>query len=288
MRSSPLRRTESHFKTPSGRHLFGRSWSPGEEVGSSLLLVHGFGEHSGRYEDMARWFADRGRSVYAYDLPGHGLSSGKRGHIARFDDFLDDLEFIIDRMVSECSGRRPILIGHSMGGLVATALACERDCPLGLLVTSGPALALGEDISRGRVRAARWLARFLPRFSLQAGLDLEALSQDPEVVRKYREDPLVHGQMSASLAAGMMDRAELTSSSANRVDVPMLLLHGEEDSLCPVDASRSFFSGLDRDRVRGSELRTYAGLRHEIFNEPGREQVYADLLAWVEQMGDCE
>ena len=245
MNSGPLRRTETHLQAVSGRLLFTRTWLPREVTGSPLLFVHGFGEHSGRYEKTARWFAHRGREVYAYDHAGHGLSSGKRGHVDRFDDLLDDLEFVLGRIELACPRRRPIVIGHSMGGLVVTALACERERVLGLLVTSGPALVLGEDISRGRMRAARWLRRILPRFALRAGLDVEALSKDPAVIRSYQEDPLVHGQMSASLAAGMLERIELTSRSTHRVRVPMLLLHGADDSLCPVEGSRKILSRFE-------------------------------------------
>ncbi len=284
--SNPLRRTETHLEAPSGRSLFYRTWLPREPLGSPMLFVHGLGEHSGRYEPTASWFADRGRAVHAYDQGGHGLSSGRRGHVHLFDDFLDDLEFVLDRLAAESGKIRPILIGHSMGGLVVATLACERDPAIELLVTSGPALALGPDISRGRIRAARWLGRVLPGFSMQAGLDVEALSRDPDVIRLYQDDPLVHGRMSAALAVGMLDRVTRTAGSAQCIKVPMLLLHGEEDSLCPVTGSRLFYSGLSREVAGDSQLRTYAGLRHEIFNEPEREQIYADLLAWVEGMED--
>lgn len=249
-----------------------------------MLLVHGLGEHSGRYEVMASWLAERGRAVHAYDQAGHGLTPGARGDVRSFDDFLDDLEFMIDRVSSESAGARPVLIGHSLGGLVATTLACERDPSIRLLVTSGPALALGPGISRARLAAGRWLGRVWPRFSMPSALPPEALSRDPEVVRAYQEDPLVHSRMSAALAVGMLARIEQTADSADRIKVPMLLLHGEEDGLCPVTGSCAFYAGLAEDVVASSQLRTYAGLRHEIFNEPEREQVYVDLLDWVETM----
>jgi len=117
---------------------------------------------------------------------------------------------------------------------------------------------------------------------LHAGPDPQALSRDVEVVRRYLEDPLVHGRVSAALAAGMMDAQLRTAAGAGRIPVPMLLLHGEDDRLCPVAGSRTFHDGLPHDRVAGSAIRTYAALRHEIFNEPEREAVYGDLLAWLE------
>ena len=278
MVSVPLRRSEQHVEAPSGRRLYCRSWCPPSPQGAPLLFVHGFGEHSGRYQAMASWFAEKGRSVHAYDQMGHGLSSGARGHVTQFDDYLDDVEFMLQRVASSVDDPLPILIGHSLGGLVVAALACERRPAISRLVLSGPALDLGADVSRVRLAAARLLRRLLPRFSMDAGLDHDALSRDPEVVRIYREDPQVHGRMSASLAVGMMERQKTTSVSSDQIQVPVQLLHGEADALCPVESSRAFFKGLAPGIAARSEMRTYPGLRHEIFNEPECEEVFQDLL----------
>ena len=249
-----------------------------------MLFLHGFGEHSGRYENVARWFAHRGRLVHAYDQLGHGLSAGRRGHVSRFDDYLDDLEAMLERVTSEPGRPLPILVGHSLGGLISATLACERKPEISKLVLSGPALELGPDISRLRMAAARILRRVVPRFTMEAGLDPNALSRDPEVVRDYQADSMVHGRMSAALAAGMLERVVTTAASASQLQVPVLLLHGEEDALCPVSSSRAFFEGLDPSIAARSEIKTYPGLRHEIFNEPEREQVYQDLFSYVEKV----
>ena len=283
MVSVPLRRSEQHVGAPSGRRLYVRSWAPPSVEGAPILFVHGFGEHSGRYETIARWLAERGRCVYAYDQLGHGLASGDRGHVMHFEDYLDDLEFMLGRLPSGSDRPLPVLVGHSLGGLIAATLACERSPAISRLVLSGPALALGDDISRTKIVMARLLRRFLPRFALEAGLDPDALSRDPEVVRGYQEDPLVHGRMSAALAMGMMERQQTTSVSAGEVPVPTLIMHGEADALCPVGASRSFFAGLSVEIASRSEIRTYPQLRHEIFNEPEQEQVFQDLFNWLEE-----
>lgn len=283
MGSVLLRRSEEHIEAPSGRRLYCRTWAPASVEGAAILIVHGFGEHSGRYEAMARWLAERGRRVHAYDQMGHGLSSGARGHVTQFEDYLDDLEFMLGRVSALPNDPLPVLVGHSLGGLIAATLACERAPAISRLVLSGPALALGGDVSRGRVAAARLLRRFVPRFSMEAGLDPDALSRDPEVVRGYREDPWVHGRMSASLAVGMMERQATTSTSAGEVLVPTLLMHGESDALCPVDRSRIFFEGLSEGVASRSEIRTYPGLRHEIFNEPEREEIFQHLFRWLKE-----
>jgi alpha-beta hydrolase superfamily lysophospholipase len=272
---------ESELRTPAGRTLFRRCWLP-REPERLLLLVHGFAEHSGRYEHVGAWFASRGCAVHAYDHQGHGRSEGKRGHLRRFEDLLDDLEAVIAAARAEQPGLRPQLVGHSMGGLVVTALLCERAPDVAGAVTSGAALALADGLSRARMRVARALRLVAPRLSLASGLDPQGLSVDSEVVRAYVEDPLVFQTMTTSLAVALMDAVERTAASAGRVRVPLLMLHGEDDPICPVQGTRRFFEGL---AVEPRKLLTYPGLRHEIFNEPAQERVFEDVLAWVRAQG---
>lgn len=277
-----IRRIEDCRPASDGADLFQRTWIP-VSPSRVLVVVHGFGEHSGRYEEFASWFARRGFAVHAADLRGHGRSSGRRGHAASMEALLDDLAGLQDFVSARYPGLPRILLGHSMGGLLTTAFVCERQPLIDRLVVSGPALSLSPDISRVRMALARLLRRVLPRLTLDVGLDAAGLSRDPEVVRRYLEDPLVHGRISMALAAGMMDAQIRTAASPMSVRVPMLLLHGESDPLCLVEGSRSFFEGLPRESVAGSELRTYPGLKHEIFNEPEREQIYQDLLDWLDE-----
>ena len=282
--SGVLRTIERHVQAPSGRHLFCRSWCPEAPVSPPMLFVHGFGEHGGRYEEMGRWFARQGRNVHVYDQVGHGLSSGKRGHVERFDDYLEDLEFVLGHIAKEGDAQSPVVVGHSLGGLISATLACEREPQISLLVLSGPALALGQDFSSFRIWLARVLRGVWPRMSMEAGLELEALSRDPKVIADYVNDPLVHGRISASMAAGMTERIVKTAASARLLGVPVLILHGEDDALCPVESSRNFYAELPKGVMGLSQLKTYPGLRHEIFNEPEREEVYDDLRLWLKEM----
>jgi alpha-beta hydrolase superfamily lysophospholipase len=244
-----------------------------------LLLVHGYAEHSGRYEEMALWFARRGFAVHAYDHRGHGRSEGVRCHVDRFDELLDDLERILDAVRGEHPELPVTLIGHSMGGLVALAFLAARKPRVARAVTSGPALALGA-VSPFRVALARVAQRVLPRLALGSGLDPEGLSRDPEVVRRYLGDPLVVRTMTASLGAELIGAAPRTAALAGEVEVPLLMLHGEDDPLCAAEGSRRFHAGL---RTEGCALRIYPKLRHEIFNEPEREAVWQDVIDWHEE-----
>ena len=272
-----VRRTESHTPGSHGNTLFRRDWLP-EQPERALLVVHGYAEHSGRYEGFGAWFAARGCAVHAYDHPGHGRSSGTRCHVRRFADLLDDLDLALQQVRARHPARSVFLVGHSMGGLTVAAFAADRRPDVAGVVTSGAALSVSEGLSRGRRLAARVLRRIAPRFAFQSRIDANGLSRDPDVVRAYLEDPLVIRTITASLAAELMAAIPRTAARGGDVRVPMLMLHGEADPICPVDGSRAFYAQLD---VPGSRLRSYPGLRHEIFNEPERESVFEDLLDWV-------
>jgi len=288
MMRDEVRRIEDRFEGAGGQKLFRRAWLPASPD-CLIVVVHGFGEHCGRYEALGRWFAQRGAAVHAYDQRGHGRTPGKRGHADSFDLMLDDLEAFIAFVRGQHPGLPLTLLGHSMGGLVVTALASGREPDIDLLVTSGAALALSPDISRAKLWLAGVFRRLAPRLAMQAGLDLAGLSLDPEVRRRYEVDPLVHGQMTAALAAGMLEAQRTVGDAAARVAVPMLLLHGEADPLCPVSGSRSFHGRLSPETRAGSALRVYPELLHEIFNGPEGEAIFEDVWHWLlERLGRSE
>jgi alpha-beta hydrolase superfamily lysophospholipase len=277
MGREPVRRTRSQYAARDGLRLFRRAWLPAE-ARRAVVLVHGFAEHSGRYDHLGTWLAERACAVHAYDHRGHGRSEGPRCHVDRFDEFLDDLEDLLHLVRGQHPGLPVALVGHSMGGLIVAALLSQRQPSIQAAATSGAALALSQDVSRLRIRLARLLRSVLPRLQIDSGIDPEGLSRDPEVVRRYVEDPLVGSRMTTSLAAELLAAVERTARGAQHVHVPLLLLHGEDDPLCPVAGSRAFHEALPG---AAADLRTYPRLRHEIFNEPEQEQVFQDLLDWL-------
>jgi alpha-beta hydrolase superfamily lysophospholipase len=198
--------------------------------------------------------------------------------VRRFDDLLDDLEVFLRRVADEHAGLPVVLVGHSMGGLVVTAFARERSGPIAAAAASAPPLKISEAISQTRVRAARLLRSVAPRLSLASGLDPNGLSRDVAVVQRYLDDPLVHRRMTTSLACELLGAVQRTAAAGpEAIQLPVLILHGDSDPICPLEGSRTFSEKL---RTLGSELRVYPGLRHEIFNEPEYEDVFADLIAW--------
>jgi len=259
--------------------LFRRAWMP-PSPRRTLAIVHGFAEHSGRYDHVGAWFSTRDYAVHAYDQRGHGRSDGERGHVDAFSLFLDDLESFLDVVRSEHSEQPLFLLGHSMGGLLTSALLAERKPDLVGAIVTGPPLVLGPGVSRLKLRMARTLRRFAPHLRMSAGIRSSDLSRDAKVVQEYDEDPLVFRQPTASLGAEMLDAVARIAPAALQVRTPMLLLHGEADRLCPPSGSRAFHAQL---RGTGHRLRVYPRLRHEILNEPEQEQVFEDILAWIEE-----
>jgi len=244
------------------------------------VLVHGFAEHSGRYEHVGRWLAERSYAVHAYDQIGHGRSSGTRCHVGRFSDYLDDLRVVLERVRAESGGRPVSLIGHSMGGLVVASYCRERSPDLASVVLSGAALGMPEGSTWMRARLARAIRAFAPRLRVAPGLDLQGLCSDPAVVAAYLADPLVERHMTASLAAELMGAVERIAGAGAELAMPLLVLHGGDDPICPPAGSERFAA----DAPRGRFLR-YPGLRHEIFNEPDQERVLEDVVAFLDTHG---
>jgi alpha-beta hydrolase superfamily lysophospholipase len=272
-----VRRSESYFSGAGARTLFRRSWVP-PEPRRLFVLVHGYAEHSGRYDHVGAWFAARRCAVHAFDQRGHGRSHGVRCHVRRFDEFLDDLDRLLKRLRTEHPGLPRFLVGHSMGGLVVAAYARERRPDLSGVVTSGAALSVGAGVSVLRGLWFRLLRAVTPKLSLASGIDPQGLCTNPDVVRAYCEDPLVQTRLTLSLATALFDAARRSATRGAEIALPTLVLHGRDDPICPARASETFAGTVPRGR-----LRIYDGMRHEIFNEPENEAVFQDVLDWMRE-----
>ncbi len=236
-----------------------------------MVLVHGLGEHAGRYEHVGAHFAAAGIEVFAYDQRGFGQSEGTRAYLDSFSQFLDDLE---DRIAAVRTESRPlILFGHSMGGLVAAAYAVSDRPAADVLVLSAP--ALGADVPKWQRLASKLLHRVSPKLSVPGNIDPEALSHDVVVQHDYRDDPLVEKNTTVNLGHEMFAAMESTTAALDRLTAPTLVVHGTAD---PLVAARFSAPLGPLDNVR-REL--YPGLRHELFNEPEYPEILADVTTWL-------
>jgi len=260
--------------------LFRRSWAPAGPPRGTIILVHGLGEHSGRYEHVARRLTERGFSVHAIDHEGHGRSDGRRGHVDRFSHYLDGVEALLDAVREEEGDRPRFLLGHSMGGLVSALFLLRHAAEFEGCVLSGPLVTSDAEPPAPLMLLNRLLSVVAPRLGILK-LDATAVSRDPDVVAAYIADPLVHsGKVTTRLVNELFVAAATLLDSANRIELPLLLLHGEADRLTSPEGSKRLHALL------GSEdktIRLYPGLYHEIFNEPEKDAVLDEALDWLER-----
>ncbi len=276
LRISPVR--EGTFVGVGGVRLYFRGWRPDMSPETVIAIVHGFGEHSGRYVNIIHHFVPRGYAVYAFDLRGHGRSPGPRGHINSWQEFRGDVVAFL-QTVREYEDATPIfLYGHSMGGLIVLDYALHHPEGLRGVIASGPVLAQ-PGVSPILLFLSRVLSRVWPTFSMNTRLDATALSRDPDVVAAYQADPLVHSTASARLGTELTRTVELVMSHADAWRVPLLILHGSEDRLAPPEGSRAFFEAV---KYADKAYVEYPGGYHEPHNDLQREQVLADIERWIE------
>ncbi len=256
----------------SGAHLLVRSWVPEQTADVVIVIVHGIGEHSGRYEHVGDYFAARGIEVQSYDHRGHGESSGKRLFIVEWGEFLLDLE---DRLsAARIGGRKVVLYGHSLGGLIGLSYLVTRHEALpDAAVLSAPALDSSEP--GWKKGAARLLGSLTPSLAVPLALKGDQLSRDPSVGEKYFADPLVNINTTTRLGSEILKAQQDTLSRLSNLTTPTRVIHGEADTVVPADASQPL-QGLP-----GVTRQTYPGFRHELHNEPGWEDILAGVDDWI-------
>jgi alpha-beta hydrolase superfamily lysophospholipase len=265
-----------------GLALWTRYWKPDPAlVGGpryAFALVHGICEHSGRYDGVARALAARGCSVHAFDRRGHGRSEGVRRDAPSFEFLVDDLERFVRRVLRLEPARSVVLLAHSFGALEASALLARRKLPLAAAVLSGAPFEPPAHLSTSAATLAHLLSRALPRLRVPAELPLESLSRDPEVLRRYRNDPLVGHSVSARMASIGFAAIEHAPRWAAGIQLPILMIHGEDDRIAPPTGARRFFDALASEE---RELRIYPGLRHEVLFEPEGGDVLREIGAFL-------
>lgn len=268
-----------HSRARGSSHLYRRTWLPQDPPRAAIILVHGLGEHSGRYENLARHCTDLGFAVHAIDHYGHGKSDGHPGYVERFSVYLDGVR-ALHEYVRQLHGETPVfLLGHSMGGLISAAYLLEQQHAFRACVLSGPALKSDAEPPALVMVIVRLLAALLPTVPL-LGLDPAGVSRDPEVVRDYVADALVHhGKLTARLIAEMSKAMRNTLAQSGAIRLPLLIMHGDQDVLTSPAGSQAL---LDAVSSEDKTLKLYPGLYHEIFNEPEKDDVLTDMTNWLE------
>lgn len=277
-------RQELTIKAGDGTPLFVTDWliEPSVEAKGGIVVMHGLGEHSGRYDYVIRFFNGHGMSVRAYDHRGHGRSGGARGDVPGDATMLQDAKIIVDSFAQKLGRGHPMplfLLGHSMGGLFAARFATARLSPLRGLILSSPALAV--PISGAQKVLAKILRTIAPGLGIPNGLKTQFLSHDPQVEADYLKDPLVHPKISARLLSSMLAAIDFSQSHAAVLAIPTLIIVAGDDRLVDATGSDDFFSRLPSGI---GTMHRYDGFYHEIFNEVDSRRVFNDVGAWLDRV----
>ncbi|MBN1955450.1 MAG: lysophospholipase [Anaerolineae bacterium] len=274
-----MNHSEGTFSSAAGLTLYYQCWKPDQAPRAALCIVHGIGEHSGRYASVVDYLLRRGYAIYSFDLRGHGRSPGRRGHVDAWEEYRGDVAAFLRTVGQQETGRPIFLMGHSMGGLIVLEYVLHHPEGLHGVIASAPGLST-EGLSPLMVALARLLSHVLPRLTLKTGLTVEGISRDAAVVQAYRDDPLVHDRATPRTGVAGQTAIAWTLAHAADLSVPLLIVHGTDDQIVPCAASQLFY---DRVTMADKERRVYEGGYHELHNDLDREQVLADVADWLER-----
>jgi alpha-beta hydrolase superfamily lysophospholipase len=269
---------EFGWRTSDGLEIYGQGWLPETETRGVVCLVHGLGEHSGRYAHAGAVLTSAHFALLSFDLRGHGRSGGPRGHAPSYDALMDDIAHLLAEAKERYSGLPCFLYGHSLGGGLVLNYVLRRKPKLAGVIASGPWLRLAFEPPKIQISLARMVDRVYPKFAQANGLDVQGLSHDPQTARDYTRDPLVHDKITARLAVVMLDAGQWALEHASEFSLPLLLVHGGADRLTSVLGSREF-AGKVRDDCT---LKVWEGLYHETHNEPQKDEVLGYTIAWLQ------
>lgn len=270
---------EGNFAGVRNTNIYYQGWLPEKEVVAVLLVVHGLGEHSGRYMNVVNHFVPLGYAVYGLDHIGHGKSAGEREFVETFADYSDTLTIFYD-MVAEWQVGKPIyILGHSMGGLIASYYLLDHQDKFKGAIISAPTVEIGDSVNQTTIMMAKVLSKIAPKAGVMS-LDASTISKDPAVVAAYVNDPLVfHGKTSARLGAELLSAMMRSSAGAGTITLPVIIVQGAEDALVEPHGAQMLYDTISST---DKTLKIYDGLYHEVFNEPEREIVLKDIEDWLD------
>ncbi|MFZ5828541.1 MAG: alpha/beta hydrolase [Planctomycetota bacterium] len=278
--------TDGCFPAHDGLDLCWQAWLPAGAAKAVVAVVHGIFEHGGRYGDFGQFLAAHGYAAYVYDHRGHGRSQGPRAMIWSIDHLVSDLDRFLAFLRSRHAGLPLFVFGHSMGGQVTALWAIRAEAgsvdasDVRGIVLSAPAVIVGNKVFPLLRRLASLFSRLTPRLRL-VRMGSRYLSRDPEVVRRFREDPLVfHARFPVRTGAEALAAAERIEQNMESIHLPLLILHGTGDEVADAEGSRLLHR---RAGTTDKTLKLYDGLYHEVLSEPERGQVMQDILEWLEQ-----
>jgi alpha-beta hydrolase superfamily lysophospholipase len=276
-----IERRESIITGAGHMQLYTQAWLPSTPPRGVVALVHGFGEHCGRYNYLAEALTGASYALSSFDHRGHGHSPGLRGHIDNWQQLLDDVHASLPAAEALAPAAPLFLMGHSLGGLIALNYAIRYPQALRGVIASAPLLAQ-PNVAPWMSYLAKALSRLKPDFTLDTGLKADTISRDPAEVKRYCDDPYVHSRASARFGTELSAAQAWTQAHAADLSVPLLLYHGDGDPLVPIAGSRTFFSNV---QVADKQWIEWPGGYHESHNDLHRAEVFSAVVAWLDKHG---
>lgn len=274
-----MHHTSMKVKTQDGLRLFAQCWEPDVSPLAAICLVHGLGEHSGRYANLAARFIQAGFALMAFDLRGHGKSEGLRGHTSSFEALMVDIDLLLAETRRRYSQLPIFMYGHSLGGILVLNFILRRKPQLSGVVVTSPGLRTAIERQTVKVSLANLVGRIMPTLSLHSGLEVQAISRDATVVQAYLADPLVHDRGTLRMAKETFQAIRWAYAHASEFYLPLLIMHGAADRIAYAEGSQEFARSIHHDCT----LKLWDGLYHELHNEPEQAQVFEYLLKWLNE-----
>lgn len=273
-----MEHTEGIFRGVRDTNIYYQAHFPKTDVKASIIVLHGLGEHSGRYDNVVNYLVPQGYAIYGFDLLGHGRSDGKREFVHQYEDFTEILTIYKHKVKSWLPGKPLFLLGHSMGGLIATEYLIDHSPDFDGAIISAPLITIPDNISKFTIISGKILSAIAPTVGITE-INPKDISRDQKVVNEYINDPLVfQGKTTARLSVELLKAIMRVNDEVNKIAVPFIVLQGSEDRLVnPQGAQMLHEKAGSQDKT----IRIYQGLYHEVFNEPEREEVLADVIDWL-------
>lgn len=269
-----MKHQEFHFDFYSTK-FYGQIWEA-TKTKAVVVIAHGMGEHSGRYKHVAEKLTGNGFSVVALDHFGHGKTEGKRGHNPNFEAVLESVSIIIEKAKALFLKKPIFLYGHSMGGNVVANYVLRKKHDLKGVIATSPFLKLAFNPPALKLFAGKLLQNIVPSLTMGNELDANALSRDKNEVKKYVDDPLVHSKISPNFSIKFIETGNWAIENANKLETPMLFLHGTADSITDYKGSKAFANNSDK-----ASLKLYEGGYHELHNDTCKEDMLQDVVDWL-------
>jgi len=274
-----MKTNQDFFLLPDRQELFYRTLGPARPKGV-LIILHGLGEHSGRYDDFAQFLAEAGWRIYLYDQRGHGKTPGIRSFVEAFDVLVDDLHHFVDFVAGREGRRKPFLLGHSFGGQVVVNYLAKYPSEVRGVILSSPNIRLAMGVPWLKRFLGRWVSCVLPSLSVPNDINPQWISHDKKVVQEYQEDPLVQNRITLRLGNELLENLDKVPQLAPKIKTPILLFQGSADKVTCPEGTKEFFQKIS---TKDKQLKIYPGFYHETLNESGRKQVYQDVAKWLEK-----